>query len=271
LTSRGLDHESAATGFGAYADADHRAYEVLSLRRLPTPEEVDWMIRTTGETNRLLKQEARLRPGRQAIVFTPAVTEAMLNKYLFTNLDGQRVLNGAGAFSIEQFREAAEVFHPDFSLTLDPLQPLSPGAYALTREGVPARVMPLIASGKLQTPLLDLKHARRADLPPTPFPRGGSSLRFGGPSESFEAMIAGLSHGLVVYQLLGLHTQDAVRGNFSLTVSQGLVVEDGQVRGHAKAIIAGNFLQALREGVHWGTLTGKDVPALLVHGDVTAG
>lgn len=271
ITSRGLDHVSAGTSFGAYADADHRVYDTLSLRRRPTEDEVSRMIRQVGETNRLLRKEAKLQGGRQAILLTPFIAEAMLNKYVLGNLDGQRVLNGQSAFTMEQFAEHAEAFHPQFGLAVDPLKPLSPGAYALTREGVPASRLTLVDAGRLQTPLLDLKHAKKAGLAPTPFPRGGSSLRLTGPSAPFDEVVAGIERGLIIYQILGLHTQDGARGNFSLTVSQGLVVENGVIQGHAKAIIAGNFFQSMREGFRLGTVVGKEMPGLLLQADVIPG
>ena len=271
LTSRGLDHASRATSVGVYADADHRAYDYVSSRDFPQASEIDRLIRSVGETNRLLRREATVRPGRQPIVFMPGPTESRLGKFLFPNLDGQRVLNGSSAYALEQFLEGASLFDPAFGLAIDPLVPMSPGSYAATREGVPARRLSLIAGGKLVTPLLDLKHARKSGLAPTPFPRGGSSLRLEGPTEPLEALIRGLEHGFVVYQMLGLHTQDSVRGRFSLTVSQGLVVENGELKGHAKALIAGHFMQALNEPFRLGAVAGKDVPALVIQGDVMPG
>lgn len=272
ITSQGLDHQSETTSFGTYADVDHRAYEYLSLRRFAEAEEVTAMIERLGRTNRLLRQEATLSPGRQPIILMPSVTDAFLNKYLLTNLDGQRVLNGSSAFSLEQFASQARLFHPDFTLVVDPTRPLSPGAYQLTREGVPTRRFTLIDEGRLQTPLLDLKHAKKCGRAPTPYPRGGSSFEWGtGPKPSLEALVAGLDRALVVHQMLGLHTQDSTRGNFSLTVTQGLVVEHGAIKGHAKALLVGNFLTAMQEGFRLATVSGRETPALLIEADVVAG
>ncbi|MDB5098415.1 MAG: putative Zn-dependent protease-like protein [Cyanobacteria bacterium RYN_339] len=271
ITSAGLEHQSQGTSFGAYADADHRAHDFLSLRTLPTVDEVGRMIRRAGETNRLLRQEAELVPGRQPVLLTPSATEAMLNKFLMTNLDGQRVLSGSSAFHLAQFAEGAPFFHPAFGLAVDPLVPMSPGSYELTREGVPARRQAFIEGGRLVTPLLDLKHARKAQLPATPFPRGGSSLRLAGPTRPFDELVAAMDHGFVVYGLLGLHTQDGTRGNFSVTVAQGLVVRNGRTLGRAKAIIAGNFFDALRQDFQLGSQEGRDVPGLQIQADVTPG
>ena len=44
LSSAGLDHVSEGTGFGMYADADNRVYEVLSKRTLPSEAEVERLV-----------------------------------------------------------------------------------------------------------------------------------------------------------------------------------------------------------------------------------
>jgi PmbA protein len=195
----------------------------------------------------------------------------MLNKFLIANLDGQRVLSGGGAFTPAQFEAHEVVFHPGFAFGIDPLRPLSAGSYELSSEGVPAAAIDYVAGGRLMTPLLDLKHAKKAGRPPTPMPRGSSSFALPAPASDVEALVAGLDRGLIVHQMLGLHTQDSARGSFSLTVAQGLVVEDGRAIGRAKALIAGNFLEALREGPTFASVPGKDGLALMIMGEVLPG
>ncbi len=271
ITSAGLDHTGRGTSVGAYADADHRAYDYLSLRRPPTDDELGGVIRRVGELNRLLRQDATLRPGRQPIVFWPSSAESMISKFLIANLDGQRVLSGGGAFTMAQFEAGEAVFHPSFDFGIDPTRPLSAGSYEISREGVPARALRCIEGGRLVTPLLDMKHAKKAGRPPTSMPRGGSSLWLPEPMSDVETLVAGLERGLIVHQMLGLHTQDSARGSFSLTVALGLVVENGKALGRAKAIIAGNFLEALREGVTFASVPGKDGLALMISAEVLPG
>ena len=224
-----------------------------------------------GELNRLLRRDATLVPGRMPIVFWPSSAEAMINKFVVANLDGQRVLNGGGAFTPAQFEAREAVFHPGFDFGVDPTRPLSAGSYEISREGVPARAMRYVEGGRLITPLLDLKHAKKAGLPPTAVPRGSSSFWLPAPQADVESLVGSLERGLIVHQMLGLHTQDSARGSFSLTVAQGLVVEGGKAVGRAKAIIAGNFLEALREGVTFASVPGKDGMALMITGEVLPG
>ena len=271
ITSAGLDHTGRGTSVGAYVDADHRAYDYLSLRRPPSDDELTGLIGRVGELNLLLRRDAPLHTGRQPIVFWPSPAEAMINKFLVANLDGQRVLSGGGAFTPAQFEAHEAVFHPDFDFGVDPTRPLSAGSYEISREGVPAQAMRYVEGGRLVTPLLDLKYAKKAQLPPTPMPRGGSSFWLPRPASDVEVLVGGLERGLIVHQMLGLHTQDSARGSFSLTVVQGLVVEHGRPLGRAKAIIAGNFLEALREGVTFASVPGKDGLALMIMGEVLPG
>jgi PmbA protein len=123
----------------------------------------------------------------------------------------------------------------------------------------------------LVTPLLDLKHAKKAGMAATPLPRGSSSFALPAPTRGAQAAIAALDHGLIVHGLLGLHTQDSARGSFSVTVGQGLVVEKGVVVGRAKAIIAGNFFEALAQTPTFLSVPGKEGLALSIDCEVLPG
>ena len=63
------------------------------------------------------------------------------------------------------------------------------------------------------------------------------------------ALLASLDDAVVVPGVLGMHTQDASRANYSLSVPSALVVKGGKIVGRCKAALAGNFFEDLREGV----------------------
>ena len=70
--------------------------------------------------------------------------------------------------------------------------------------------------------------------------------------------------GLIVYSVLGLHTQDASSGKFSLTADQCLLVRNGEVAGKVKAVINGDFLGALKkESSQFSSVAGEDNPGFL--------
>jgi len=84
-----------------------------------------------------------------------------------------------------------------------------------------------------------------------------------------EAGIARTEQGYWGSQILGPHTQDAARGNFSLVVTQGLAIADGAFAGHAKALMVGNFFQALRDGLVLADIPGKDFPMIGLMADLS--
>ena len=58
-------------------------------------------------------------------------------------------------------------------------------------------------------------------------------------------LIAGTEDGILAFELLGMHTADAVSGEFSIGVS-GVAVEKGRLAGGIKnAMISGNLLDLL--------------------------
>src|SRR5206468_1954422 len=148
------------------------------------------------------------------------------------------------SFQLDDFRAGRRVLRSDLSLLLDPLMPFEPSTESCTSEGVPSRRFYAIRDGRLQTPLLDLKYARMTGFPATP---GGAALFLPEEASTIDDLVASVDHGLLIYQVLGMHTQDAASGNYSLTAQQALAIEGGEIGGRVKATIAGNFLDDLRD------------------------
>jgi PmbA protein len=160
------------------------------------------------------------------------------------NFSGALLANRQSGLTIEDFYQQRRVVRADLSILMDPLQPYAASSERCTGEGVPARRFYILRDGRLQVPLVDVKYGRLLGYPPTP---GGAALLLPATGGSFEALIASVEQGLLVYQVLGMHTQDAISGNFSLTAQQALAIRDGQLGGRVKSTIAGNFLEALRD------------------------
>jgi len=65
--------------------------------------------------------------------------------------------------------------------------------------------------------------------------------------------------------VLGVHTQDATSGDFSLSAPQTLRIEEGSVRGRIRATISGNLFELLRrDDLRLVRFEGEHVPGLLV-------
>ncbi len=271
FNSRGLFVEYDQTLFSFYAAADHTYDESFRERRLPTEEEIAALIAEVGETTARLKKPGSLASGSMPVLLSSRVVEGMTEKYLLHSLAGQNVINGQAAYRLDDFLAHEQVARPDLHLTLNTTRDLRPGSYRCTREGVPAGRLPLIKGGCLQTPLLDVKYARKAGLAPTPLVSDLSGLEFElGEASGLTELIEEIDEGLIVYGVLGLHTQDSASGNYSLTAGQALGVKNGKVTGKVKSVIAGNILENLKDpGTKAGLEPRKDFPALLVRSTVT--
>ncbi len=117
-------------------------------------------------------------------------------------------------------------------------------------EGVRTRRTPLITGGILENYLYDLRSAREAGVASTgnavrgsgTAPDAGCSNLFPIPGKKNpEALFQEAGRGLLVTEIMGLHTINPVSGDFSLGI-KGVLMEGGEaVRPVAEATVAGNL------------------------------
>jgi PmbA protein len=113
----------------------------------------------------------------------------------------------------------------------------------------------LIDGGFLTGTLYDSYYGRKHDKDPTgsslrgiksPPSIGYSNLYMPKGKKTFDSLVAGISKGILITDLMGLHTANPVTGDFSLGAS-GILIEKGKltrpVRGFA---VAGNILELFR-------------------------
>ncbi len=121
-------------------------------------------------------------------------------------------------------------------------------------EGVPARRTPVIADGYLKSFLYDTKTAKKDNVSSTgnaerlyqttPQPNLTNFYLEKGESTRGD-LISGIAEGLLVQEVMGLHTVDPISGDFSLGVS-GYLIEQGEISYPVRGItLAGNLLQLL--------------------------
>jgi len=74
---------------------------------------------------------------------------------------------------------------------------------------------------------------------------------------------------LLVYSLLGMHTQDGTSGRYSVGAPKSLVIEGGELKGKVKATIVGSFFDNLTDPrTRFGWDPYEDNPALEIHCEV---
>ncbi len=136
---------------------------------------------------------------------------------------------------------------------------LMPGGYATSPfdgEGVPSSKTVLVDGGFLSGALYDGYYARKCGKDPTgnamrgikaPPSIGFSNLYMQKGRKSELQLMDGISKGILITDLMGVHTANPVTGDFSLGAS-GILIEHGKltrpVRGFA---VAGNVLELFRK------------------------
>ncbi|HML77920.1 TldD/PmbA family protein [Geobacter sulfurreducens] len=130
------------------------------------------------------------------------------------------------------------------------------GTAPFDAEGVPKRNTVLVESGRLAGYLYDTLRARKEGVASTgnairsgiksPPHMGVSNLFIENGTEAPEALLAGIARGVLLTEVMGMHTANTISGDFSVGAA-GFLVEDGRVVRPVKGIaIAGNILELFR-------------------------
>ncbi len=182
-------------------------------------------------------------------------------------------------------KQGERYFSPLLTIIDDGLHPKGISTAPIDGEGMPSQRTSLVIQGEVMGYLYDRYWANRQNLssPELRVASTGNSRRYGiksppgigisnffiEPGElSFSKMVENLSRGLVVEEVMGLHTIDPISGDFSLGCS-GAWIEKGEKVHPVKSVaIAGNLFELFRKVVAVGDdfrfLGGVGAPSLLV-------
>lgn len=243
-TSKGLAVTYQQSQYFLWFWLDSLVGDGFGKRRVIRPEEHEGLWSRVLAYYEAMQAEGSPVTEKTVVVLAPSVTEDMLGHFILTNFAGEIVLNGQSAFSAERFRAREKVFAENLSLEVNPLRPFELGSYLVTSEGIPAERTVLISDGHLQTPYLRIKDARRWGAEPTAIPQGTSGLSLKHKQEEkWAEVLAGIEDGVLVLSVLGLHTQDSVAGQYSLSAPQSLRIKNGKITGRTAVKLTGNFFE----------------------------
>lgn len=218
----------------------------FAKRRLIQPEEWECIWNQTRTYYEALQKEAPEVTTQTKVVFSPGVVSNFLSQFIVPNFIGQSILEGQSTFKVEDFKNNKQVFDEALTLLVDPLRPLEWGSYLITAEGVPAERTVLVQKGALQTPILRMKDSRRWGTKPTGLPYGTSGLYLESTREAaWEDVLSGIDDGILILSVLGMHTQNSVSGEYSLSAPQSLRILDGKIVGKRDVKLSGNFFKDL--------------------------
>jgi PmbA protein len=169
-------------------------------------------------------------------------------------LNGKSVWKGISPFADKR---GVAMFNESLTVRDDPSIAGSPYSFPFDDEGVTARDKFLVNRGRIETFITDLKHAQKLGL----VPEGNASRSYSSlPYPSFsniviepgrdgrDAMISGVSRGILVEQFIGLGQSNTLSGDFSANLELAYLVENGSVTGRVKDCMLSDNLFKLLAG-----------------------
>lgn len=206
------------------------------------------------------------RGGRIPLVLRPDPAADLLGTLTLPSLVGKAAHQGESYYSNKQ---GAQVAHPKITVRDDPTMARGLGSAPFDDEGRPSRPFSPIRRGVLTTYLYDQSTAAEFRGRPTasavrthafdgrsyksPPSASGRNVAIEAPSTRTDKLVGGVDDGLLVHDLLGVHTANTVSGDFSVTSTVLFRIRKGAVEGPVAPVsVAGNFHQALRAGLTLG-------------------
>jgi len=246
-TSEGMRLEEPYTTYTFWSWLDGEVGDGFGWRKRYSLEEVGDRLELHDALFCATREERPWGTARESVVVLhPHATGSFVDHFLLTNLSGSGVFHGQSRWKPDDFGSGETVFREDLTLSVAPHVPYHIGSYAFTGEGVISRPTEYITGGRLAEPILDLKYARRMGRPATTPPRTDESLRLGlSRTQTWEECLAGAGEGVLVTGALGMHTQDPMRGDYSLAVPTAIRIEGGRLHGKCRVVLNDNFFQNL--------------------------
>lgn len=209
------------------------------------------------------KKTATVQTKSMPVILMPSAVPSILLEPLLAGLGGKSVLQATSPLA-EKLGE--KIVDQRFSMIDDSTLPWNPASSPSDDEGVASRRLALIDNGVVGTFLYDLQTAGLAGTQSTgsgerglgslPGPSAGVLL-VGEGDTSLDDMVAGMSEGLIVEELLGAGQSNVLGGDFNANVLLGYKVENGNIVGRVKNVmISGNAYKSLNNLISIGN-TGR--------------
>ncbi len=116
-----------------------------------------------------------------------------------------------------------------------------------------------VAEGRIDEAITTGSASRGSHMSPPTTGCGDVQLISSNKSQTRGELIETMEQGYIVHSVMGAHTANPTSGDFSVTTSTILRVEDGEIKGALKqAGVSGNLFKAISNGVYLGTLSSKN-------------
>ncbi len=263
LNSEGFDQTVEGSSYqgyfaihypGSYASI-HRAVSAKSFIAA-SREDLD----EAADVFNASEKELRPRSGRTRALFLPGAMYALVWR-LAAATTGRTVYEKVSPL---RERMGEQVASSLLTLTDAPLDDSQPEARSFDDEGTTCRDKRILDEGVLRGFYTDRYYADKLDVQPSgngyrsditarPAP-SLEHLRIEPGELSFTELLRELKEGVVVGGALGAHSGNILNGDYSIGLSPGLWVENGEIAGHVKdSMIAGNVYEDLHRVVALGS------------------
>ena len=247
FTSKGLFEKEKTTACGYYSIYDEKINLEDNLRQIPETQKIGKKRAFIEKFYLHLAKGKKIKPKdkKMSVILMPWVSKEIFSHFIISNLDSASVFGKQSCFSVNDFKNKKQALRKDINLTCNPIIDFDIGSYKFTNEGVPSRKTIFIKNGKLENQILDLKYAKLQKTKPTGIlskPILNSEKKI-----SFESCLKSIDEGIMIFNILGLHAQSPVAGDYSLPSPNALYIKKGKIVGRARPIIVGNFFQDMNQ------------------------
>lgn len=256
LNTRGTDLKAKVSSYGAYVQLSYpgtyssvsRMAFGKSFTRLP-----DGLLDYVVDTYNRSVQEAKCKSGKMKVLFLPEAVYALI--WRLTEATSGR--NFYEKTSPLYDKLGQPVLSEKLTIVDQALDDSVPGARTFDDEGTPCGNLPVFDKGVLRNFYCDLYYAAKLGVKPTgngykgeiqfkPHPELSHLTVLPG-DKSFAELVRMLDHGMIVGGAMGAHSGNILNGDYSIGMSPGILVDNGEIKGQVKdAMVAGNVYETLK-------------------------
>lgn len=263
VNSRGLDFSFDKTYFTYFAEGfllangsfvwifEGKSKSSLSMETEKFAKEILWKAA-------LAKKDVDIPNKAMPVLFMPDALTSLLRAFVL-GVNGKNIQKGSSPLV---GRVGEKVVGKEVTMLDDGLLECGIGSSPMDAEGMPSTKTLLIEQGVLRGYIFDLQTAGLMGLETTgnaarsynsmPIP-GVTNFCVSPGTSSVKEIIKGMKEGVVVYDVLGGGQSNLFAGDFSVNVSLGFKVENGEMVGRVKDVmVAGNVYDVFKRIIDVG-------------------
>ena len=235
------------------------------------------------------KKGVEVSSGKMDVIYRPSATWSLLHR-LLAGVNGSNINRGISPL-VDKIGE--QIFGDKITIYDDPTMSFAPGSVPFDDEGIPTSRKPIVENGILKNFIFSLASGqeynkdndsdvvystgngfrqnmwgKNIEFAPTP---GFTNLLLECGDVDYKDMVANCEEGIIVNDVIGFHSGNMLKGEYSMNVGMGAYVKDGKIVGRAlNTMLAGNVYEDFHKIGGVGTKLERNslgyTPALLFNG-----